>query len=94
MKDQIKELAEHIKATGLPLTDSESETLADVLYMLNYRKRSEGEWKPHEEFNIILHTNIHLGYICSRCNKGADYNTNFCPHCGAKMKGENDGKAD
>lgn len=41
MKDQIKELAEHIKATGLPLTDSESETLADVLYMLNYRKQSE-----------------------------------------------------
>lgn len=27
-------------------------------------------------------------YICSQCNNESMYKTNFCPNCGADMKGE------
>ena len=100
MEKQIEEMAKVIDEFTEPLSARDihkadfSEKFAKHLYNAGCRKQSEGEWKSHSEFNIILHADIHLGYICSRCNKGADYNTNFCPNCGAKMKGENDGKAD
>ena len=27
-------------------------------------------------------------YICSKCDCGEDYPTDFCPNCGADMRGE------
>ena len=29
--------------------------------------------------------------ICSECNLWSEYCTNFCPNCGADMRGEHDG---
>lgn len=27
-------------------------------------------------------------YVCSKCGCGEDYQTDFCPNCGADMRGE------
>ena len=48
----------------------------------DYRKQNEGEW--------IWKSNGYKNRLhCSICNKPneADISTNFCPNCGAKMKG-------
>ena len=43
-----------------------------------------GQWIPKE---IMYRSPLTLNYICSQCGK-ANYKTNFCPHCGADMRGE------
>ena len=53
---------------------------AELLYKVGYRKQKEGRWKG-----------AGMGdYYCSLCNTtysgGDEYN--YCPNCGAKMKGE------
>ena len=50
-------------------------TVATALYLEGYRKQSEGEW-------IGL-----WDYECSVCRGYSEYKTDFCPNCGAKMKG-------
>jgi hypothetical protein len=54
----------------------EAEFLGDVVKML---KQSEGEW---ESFPSLGNK-----YRCSHCKAKAESRTNFCPNCGAKMKG-------
>ena len=58
---------------------------AERLYKAGYRKQIDGEW--------IFNRGRCYGepaYYCSLCNEGAsEYGMdNFCPNCGAKMKGE------
>lgn len=56
--------------------------IADKLYNAGYRKQSEGEWEGN-------------GYLlnCSECGNVVNFNNvsrwlyNFCPNCGARMKG-------
>lgn len=63
--------------------------ISEQIYNAGYRKQSEGEWLttggyPH-------------GLVCSECRirfipndewiGRYDIRTNFCPNCGAKMKG-------
>ena len=41
-------------------------------------KRMNGEWNK-----------IHWkAFRCSECNRISEYHTNFCPNCGADMRGE------
>ena len=45
--------------------------------------RPQGEWIKHSTYKDVL--------ICSKCNHGSNqvYDTfNFCPNCGADMRGE------
>ena len=51
----------------------------------DYRKQKEGEWKYNEDCDC---------FVCSVCGnsalnnyRGLSVNSNFCPNCGAKMKG-------
>ena len=52
---------------------------AERIYCAGYRKQSEGEWKRHKE--NCLHN------VCSVCEHPHCREDNFCPNCGAKMKG-------
>ena len=69
------------------LSDAGREThfYGDVVEMLekSYRKQSEGEWKLGKSGCM---------YFCSSCNYTAHPREvdewNFCPRCGAKMKGD------
>ena len=64
------------------------ESIADSILSAGYRKQIEGEWVKHELWEH--------DYICSVCGKYApedDYHdccirTDYCPNCGARMKGE------
>ena len=51
---------------------------ATLLYKAGYRKQSEGEWGFDG-----------MSWTCSECGEYATkgIKTNFCPNCGAKMKG-------
>ena len=53
--------------------------VARVLYNAGYRKVSEGEWKRNKE-NCLYNK-------CSVCEYEHCRENNFCPNCGAKMKG-------
>ena len=35
-----------------------------------------------------------FGVFCSRCDEYSEYCTDYCPNCGADMKGEHDGRLD
>ena len=54
---------------------------AERIYCAGYRKQSEGEW-------ISLEPEIGL-FACSLCDhRILRAECNYCPNCGAKMKGE------
>ena len=67
---------------GVP-TGNTCSNIAEAIYNADYRKQSEGEWRE-----------TRTGFHCSSCrkkpgvivNRGA-FLSNFCPNCGAKMKG-------
>lgn len=67
----------------LPVEDcrNAAESVIDELPTVQPKLRS-GEWNK-----------IHWkAFRCSECNRISEYNTNFCPNCGADMRGEADGK--
>ena len=51
---------------------------AEHLYNADYRKQSEGEWLQDFDGD----------YYCPFCAHYPKEIINFCPNCGAKMKGE------
>lgn len=53
-----------------------------------YEERPHGEWK---DFIMPLPLSDHhykMGVICSECNTTWDCSTNYCPYCGADMRGK------
>ena len=57
------------------------------LYEAGYRKQSEGEWI--EQIKVARQSNKPplLYYQCSLCGVYLATRANYCPTCGAKMKG-------
>ncbi len=77
---------------GADMTDSHFMRIAQYLYNAGYRKQSEGSSARGE----WVYSEIYCTYICSECEECASVDdfreprlTNFCPNCGAKMKGVN-----
>lgn len=102
MKEQIDEMARiighcestlhhdiecHNKATGCYCIENpcHNQRIADKLYNAGYRKQSEGEWIDTGDEQLDT---IYSGYKCSACDFIiCGYSGNYCPNCGAKMKG-------
>ena len=97
MKKQIEEMAKDICERwheGICHEDNklcdlkcEAWTEARFLYDRGYRKQSEGEWIEH--VRIARKNNLPplYHYQCSLCGVYLAKRANFCPNCGAKMKG-------
>lgn len=91
MKEQIEEMTKDlcdIECKGMKCNECdrygcEYRMLAEALYNTGYRKQKEGEWN-------INGTNGNLigNWRCSACNGVSLKDSDFCPNCGAKMKGE------
>ena len=62
-------------------------SIADSLYNAGYRKQSEGKWVYEYTGDWLEGTDASLDYKCTLCDQRATDPWNFCPHCGAKMKG-------
>ncbi len=70
-------------------TDCHNQYIAEKLYNEGYRKERQGEWK----FRVVRRRicDINHAITCSNCGfdiemlQGKRYN--YCPNCGAKMKG-------
>lgn len=82
-KQAIEEIAEDLyhKTTAYNTCwEEDCAELAEILYNEGYRRQIEGEW--------IWKSNGYMNALhCSLCNKTAELHHNFCPNCGAKMKG-------
>ena len=90
MKEQIEQLKNDItECYGCdPLYyGTDGDFLAKELVEMGWRKQKEGEWKYNEDCDC---------FVCSVCGnsalnnyRGLSVNSNFCPNCGASMKGGN-----
>jgi hypothetical protein len=99
-KEKAKELSNKAyEECGISMTEEEaydcnecareheqlSRWLEDYKRLLE-EKRPHGEWIKN-----AFNTCFGLGewnYKCNQCNKVNDGKSNFCPHCGADMRGE------
>ena len=52
--------------------------------------RPQGEWEDTGKDPSHSHPLTAIWYRCSECGYGTNAKTNFCPDCGAEMKGEDD----
>ena len=88
---QIEEMA-NIIYDNRPHKDvwiEDAEGIASVLYNAGYRKQREGEWKYRVEHrrSVWVSCNIICDQCCYEFERLMGVHFNFCPNCGAKMKG-------
>ena len=91
---QIEEMANTyyeamLKARGSlgSMNEGAPKWYAKAFYEAGYRKQSEGEWIEHIEKPYWLEDDVEVFYECSVCKTQSPAPTNYCPNCGAKMKG-------
>jgi hypothetical protein len=94
MEKQIEEMAKIMCHGCFRRCDDTSgcivEDYAEDIYTAGYRKQSEGEWIWTENGEA----DYEKYWVCSVCKEHDFVKTKFCSNCGAKMKGEKDGKSD
>ena len=97
IEDMAHDMCGNFMSNGNCATDDEPCNLecvygcrAEKLYCKGYRKQSVGEWKTNIPATIrVFETN---SITCSLCGHGGSGSIdkpypNFCPNCGARMKG-------
>ena len=61
--------------------------MAETFYNAGYRKQSEGEWIRKDGFEVCSKCDATKPIAFSTVLKITYHKCNFCPKCGAKMKG-------
>lgn len=75
------------------LKDIPADTLWKLFFALKFIddeqdiKTEKHKWK--ECYNKSSNF-IDIKYVCTCCNSLSDFKTDFCPNCGADMRGNND----
>lgn len=65
-----------------------SAKIAEKLTAKGYRKQREGEWIYENTVRCLVGTDAPLDCRCSLCGRLATNSWDFCPSCGAKMRGD------
>lgn len=82
--DMAKIMADNFRINDEEWDDSDFEWAAHCLQAAGYHKQSEGEWIVCGMFDDFLK--------CSSCGDKHPWQTaieyQYCPNCGAKMKGD------
>lgn len=65
--------------------DTADAVIADYLITNGVVVREKGEWVFEEVYPGVVSLN---GYMCSKCRKNTAKKTDFCPNCGADMRGD------
>ena len=89
---QIEEIARDIdefcqKELGAVFNDDILANFAEHLYNAGCRKQSEGEWIDADICAEDMYCSVCGGISPVDCEKEAFFKSNYCPSCGAKMKG-------
>lgn len=91
--EEIKDCIDSVYGCDCAYFGVDGLAIAAAIYNADYRKQIVAEWKAGNE-------NGQYGYYCSNCKAGftgenAEWiakEHDFCPKCGAKMKGVKDEK--
>ena len=62
----------------------------DAVKALPSADRPQGEWLDTGKDPSHSHPLTAIWYRCSECGDGTNTKTNYCPSCGAHMKGADD----
>lgn len=92
---QIEELSEffyHVDGAtyrGGPIRVVNYDALALALYDAGYRKQVEGEWIWKKKIEAQAQNRLYCSVCDDECLSKNNYyvKSNYCPNCGAKMKG-------
>lgn len=68
-------------------TPYDSEYIEVYEMAISALSKNKGEWKPEDERLSLAES---LLFRCSKCNIIFGHQTNFCPNCGADMRGGKD----
>ena len=82
------EAIEHLKNIAIysvqdGYTDEARQALDMAIKALEEPERKKGKWE-------VFYPNHTYKYHCSECGANHKYMFDFCPSCGADMRGEND----
>lgn len=80
-KENLMKLWDYSCVDGVTATDVLKRVILDLVNaptipLFVFRSRPKGEWKLDS-----------VGPYCSECKKHPDYSSDFCPFCGADMRG-------
>lgn len=77
--DEKHELSESIYMSGHGLDRKDSDDIAEQLYHEGYRKQREARYCADPNYRTLGN--------CGECGGDVTCLNNYCPNCGAKLKG-------
>jgi hypothetical protein len=78
----VKQIIDNAPTVEIP--NYSGQVVPDMLQGWRYEERPQGEWKPT---NVHFGTCFLQGYEC-KCGRVVMQRENFCPECGADMRGK------
>lgn len=79
---------EVIDVIAVPAVDLRATNqLANILYNAGYRKERQGEWIT-DKYTEAIYCSVCNGLAPVDCEKERFFKSDYCPDCGARMKGE------
>lgn len=79
-RKEVVDTLDYMFNKDLHLAKKEKEALYTAIQLI---KESKGEWVKTSEPELYC-------YTCSICGELNEYEDNFCPNCGADMRGEDE----
>lgn len=83
---EIKECIDAVYGADCAYFDVDGFAIAEEIYNAGYRKQNAGEWRV-DDFTGIIKCNLCDNDAPISTVSGEQYEPEYCPNCGAKMKG-------